>query len=184
MDEKEHILDSQNKEIITINHGAMFPSMVKVSAIFIMFFFLIISLVMPIYLMILFLIIDISVLIFVLFSSSGIDFNCSESKFRLYSKRFFVKKGEWKDIDKYHDIAILSSNKSQSFYLGFTGVGNTVKFKTYDVYLLGVNHWKKIFVASFDNLDLANNQVKKLVEMFDLQFVTYNPKRISKRRVR
>lgn len=184
MDEEENILDSQNKEIITINHGAMFPLMVTFLTIVVLLFGIALMLTLPWFIGVFCFLATFAAFIYGTFSTTGIDFSVNTRQVRLYSYVFFKKKGEWKDLDKYHDIAILSSNKAQTQHVGFMPVSRTAKFKTYDVYLLGVNHWKKIFVESFDKLDLANNQVKKLVEMFDLQFVTYNPKRISKRRVR
>lgn len=181
--EKEEILDYTERQGFLISHGKMFPSTMVFLAILgaLLGMGILITLLNVIGLLVfLFLL---GVMVYVGFSRTGIQFSYTTREVRQYVDSFFRRSGNWKNLDSYNHIALLSSKKVQRYNHGFvTGASNSAKFVTYDVYLLDKNHYKKILVNSFESKEEAKEMINKLVEKLDLNYTVYAPKRISKRR--
>jgi hypothetical protein len=153
--------------------GGVISTLVGVSALFTSLFLgglLIISL-------------SIIAILYTMFTKEGVEFSYNTREVRQYIYSFFVRRGSWKKLDSYNDIALLSSRKVQRLHYGYvSGMSSSSRFMTYDVYLLGKNHWKKILVNSYESKEEAQKMIKYLVENIGVNYVVYSPKRISKRR--
>lgn len=171
-----------NKNIDIIQGKAFQPLAIFFSALLVLFGIVLFSTKLDVATFIV-LVVLVVVFIYLAFTISGVELNSNLNEYRVYTKSFFRKRGKWKSLIKYQNITLLSSNKSSSMHYGYvTGMSSSEKFKSFDVFLLNDNHYKKILLKSFREKAQAEKLILELKDELNLNYVVYSPKRITRRR--
>lgn len=121
---------------------------------------------------------------FLLTSSSGIQIDYANKRFREYHAYLGIKAGKWDDLDKYPYLSILLANKSTKSS-DITTLNSVVQTDVaYGVYLLNKSHRKKILIKRCKEGSIkAKEEAEKFSEKMSKDLVKYSPKRISRKRV-
>lgn len=111
---------------------------------------------------------------FVAFTSTGIQIETKEKKYKEYISYFGLKKGTWNPIDKFKYIAVLSKTLSQTSY-SRGQVAMSIKEKAFDICLLSDDHRLKITMKRLKDEGQSIDEAKKLAELLNITFTTYSP---------
>ena len=119
--------------------------------------------------------------IFLAFSKYGIILDDILNQYRVYASYFGIKTGDWEDLEKMPDIAILKSRESSTTYSGSI-MSNIHEDEFYKVFLLSPSHRKKVLVIKTKQKDNAQKVVDEITGKFDILYTTYNPRPINRPR--
>lgn len=111
----------------------------------------------------------------ILFLTNGILVDLKNKRIREYYKYLFLHYlKEWKSIEDYPFVAILSFNMS-SITSSRSNRANTITEKQHQVYLLNERHTQKKLIHTFLDSKQAIEFAKMITTKLDLQLTQYNP---------
>jgi hypothetical protein len=149
------------------------------SAVFIGYLFIIIGIAYPLFFGTYGALIFVLIGVFLTFSFYGVLFNRDQNTFKQYASYFGIKTGDWKKLESMPDIALLQSNESTTTYSSSL-MSYDKKDHFFKVFLLSKNHRIKILVKKTHDRDAAKEVIEELKELFDLNYVKYDPIKIKK----
>ncbi|WP_027127281.1 hypothetical protein [Gelidibacter mesophilus] len=101
-----------------------------------------------------------------------VDFN--DRKIKYYLGIFFIKLGNWKSIEDYTFITLLSINRT-SYGYSRTGVQFSERKKINRLCLLNKTQRKQLLISDFKDKNNAILEAQLLAEKLKLDFVNYSP---------
>jgi hypothetical protein len=121
-------------------------------------------------------------LFMLLLSKQGIIINNGELKYSQFIfKHPFMKKNI--DITNVTDVCIILSNGTQKLAFVFGGNPDlAVNIESYRIFLLNKNHSSKLELITTRKSDLADQVIKGLTDELNLEYNTYNPPVVARRR--
>lgn len=121
---------------------------------------------------------------FISFTSTGIQIDVENKKYKHYSSYYGIKQGQWKTLDSYPCLAILQSRQSSTTHSigNISSITNSENY--YDIYLLDKTHRQKLLIKRLKNKEQASKDAKEFAENLGVEFTTYNPVISAKTRSR
>lgn len=114
--------------------------------------------------------------IYVNSSTYGTEISMSNNYIRVYSTSFGIKKGKWQSTALLPDICILKMGKSVSVNHIFGAGAVTLEGDAvYEVYVLTVNHRKRLLLCETSSAKEAGEKARFLAEKMQKNFTTFNP---------
>lgn len=108
------------------------------------------------------------------FSIAGVEVCFETNRIRNYVIVYGIKRGKWKSLDQYTDIAVLSGRyKSTTFSRANTS--STYRGTFFKVYLLSKTHYNKFLLFAFNDLDKAKSTAKEYGKKLNKELTTYQP---------
>ncbi len=111
---------------------------------------------------------------FFIFTPDGVQIDPAKKMYRNYVNLIGIDRGEWKSLQDYPYITILSKNITQTVNVGFV-LSNSFTERLHDICLLNKTHQQKIIIKRVDKIELAKNDIASLSEKMGLTIVNYNP---------
>ncbi len=116
------------------------------------------------------------IIIFVLFTSEGIQVNIENKTFRPYLKTIGYTRGKWLSLGLFNYLSIIESRKSGRIGRVTTvGVSET----SYNLIIMDKTHRNKKILKNFDTFSSAKLFADQLSKQTELPLVKYAPKRLS-----
>ena len=113
--------------------------------------------------------------IYLSFSTSGIEIDIDNKKFRDYAVYFGLRKGgKWRDLSKYPDLCLLKTRESTTTFAR-SNASVTYKDNYYDLFLMTSTHRSKVFIERFKNKDSAHIKARELERILGKELKTYSP---------
>lgn len=121
--------------------------------------------------------------IYISFSFAGSQLDVQQRAFRLYNSYFWIKTGQWKSLDNYPDIAILTRREVTTMY-GLSSLSSSAEDEHQDICLLNQTHRIKHTIVRCKNRKEAIEEAQKIADALGLRLTTYQPKISDKTRER
>ena len=111
---------------------------------------------------------------FISFSDYGTQIDKTVNKYREYSSFYWIKRGEWKSLEKYPFLCVLPSRTGMTIY-SRTNKSTTNIDDSFDICLLSANHRGKIVIQKLTTKDEAIVYAETLSSEINIPVVKYNP---------
>lgn len=111
---------------------------------------------------------------FIYSTLEGIKLDKGKGRYKHYLRVLFVKIGFWKSLDKYVDIICLTRRAKHNI-ITKKGEEDVPGYFRYEIYFASRNHLDTILVKTAYSRTDADHDLQALSEMFDREWVQYNP---------
>lgn len=120
--------------------------------------------------------------LFLLTSSYGTQIDYQNKYIREYGSFIGIKRGKWKNLDKYPYVTVLSANVSRKSS-DITGLASVVETKeAYGIYFLSKTHYNRILLKRVKgDFSDAKEEAKKIEEKTGKPLVKFSPTKLSAR---
>lgn len=116
--------------------------------------------------------------VIILANRKGLQIDVVQNRYREYHKIFRRIKGDWKSLEPYKKIVVLSRAASKTATGTLMTSDIKIKGSIHIVYLIDESHLKKLYLKSFDHLDQANNFAKEIAGNINFPIIEFIPKAI------
>jgi len=117
-------------------------------------------------------------------SFSGVVINMIIKEFNFFSDILFIRFGKWRKYNGFSCLVIKTTSKSKEglSYLKSESIYNNFhKLQSSELYIMDVNHRRKILCGSFDTYQEAKDFAKEVSELLNYPIEKFNPKRAIRR---
>ncbi|MBL7892956.1 MAG: hypothetical protein JNL63_10025 [Bacteroidia bacterium] len=116
--------------------------------------------------------------VIILANRKGLQIDIVQNQYREYHKIFRRTKGDWKSLEPYKKIVVLSKTVSKTATGTLMTSDIRIKGLIHIVYLIDESHLKKLYLKSFDHHDQANDFAKKMAKNIGFPIVEFSPKAV------
>ena len=116
------------------------------------------------------------------FSYLGFEVNDGKTEYREFGYYLGLKIGKWEELKNMPFVTTFHIAQSETTGAGRIMVEVTTKEMVYKVFLLSASHRTRALVKQTEIKEEAKETVELLKKELGLEYVKYNPQRISKRR--
>lgn len=107
--------------------------------------------------------------------TSGLELDFESGKYRLFTKFFDCKKGEWLSLASYTALIILRKDGKTNLVATRSTFSSTLRYNEYQVFLTDQTHRKRLYLKHFDTAEQAKKFALDFMEKTDIPLEKYNP---------
>lgn len=107
--------------------------------------------------------------------SSGLELDFESGKYRVFTKFFRHKKGEWRSLAYYSAVIVLRKEGKTSFATIRSTLSSTIRYHEYQVFLTDQSHRKRLYLKHFDTADQARKFALDFMEKTGIPLERFNP---------
>jgi len=107
--------------------------------------------------------------------SSGLELDFESGKYRVFTKFFGKKKGEWRSLASYTALIILRKDGKTNLVATRSTFSSTLRYHEYQVFLTDQSHRKRLYLKHFDTADQAKKYTSDFMEKTGIPLERFNP---------
>ena len=111
---------------------------------------------------------------FIALSTHGTQINTITKQYRGYGSYYGIKTGEWKPLEDFPFLSVLSGRSGQTVY-DMTNQSTTSITNYVNVCLLSPDHRKRVVIQKFESAEPATEYAKTLSTILEVPIVRFNP---------
>ena len=113
--------------------------------------------------------------LYILSSRTGMILDTENRRFMEYTELFMIKRGKWKELIGYPDLAVLRIQYgARTMTRGMQQIDNKEVY--FEVFMLTANHRKRVLISKHPDIASAQEKAKELAGLLGLNYVKFQPK--------
>ncbi len=107
--------------------------------------------------------------------TSGLELDFESRKYRLFTKFFGRKKGEWRSLASYTALIVLQKDGKTAIASTNMLASTTISLREYQVFLTDQSHRKRLYLKHFDTAEQARKFALDFMEKTRIPLERFNP---------